>query len=82
MTIYGHLLTQDGADQLECVIGYATSLDLAMLGKCNLTTFELVCISIQYDQQQHLPRYSTYLPRGSKKDVLSIIVTENVSFSR
>ena len=27
---YGHLLTQDDADQLECVIGYMTSLYLAM----------------------------------------------------
>ena len=34
----GHLLTQDDADHLECIIGYATSLYLVMIGyrKCLL----------------------------------------------
>ena len=37
--VYGHLLTQDDADQLECVIGYATSLYLVIKLKVNFVDF-------------------------------------------
>ena len=45
VTIYmvscGHLLTQDDAEHLECVIGYATSLYLVM--KVNNTMYRMFC---------------------------------------
>ena len=35
----GHLSTQDDAEQLECVIGHATSLYLVMIGARKMPTY-------------------------------------------